>query len=257
MTNLEEVKALAFDVGGTVIDWLTGISSQLEVFGNSKGLKVDWQTFTKRWRTKALEMALNSKREDLPRGSIDGVHRYTLDEVLRELALEGLNDGEKEEIVLFWHRIPPWPDAPKGHARLRKKYTVSTLTILSVPMVIGVSRVAPFYWDCVVSCQMLEWYKFHPSVYRSGAELIGVLPQEVMMVAAHNLDLLAAHKVGFRTALVERPEEWGKGTSPNQIPDHIDEGSAHKEDDSTEGLENFSADVVAGSLEDLADKLGA
>ncbi|MHA1537058.1 MAG: HAD-IA family hydrolase [Alphaproteobacteria bacterium] len=140
--------------------------------------------------------------------------------------------------VVDWHQLDPWPDAAAGHARLRKKFTMATLTILSISLIVDVSRRAPFHWDAVISCEMLEAYKLDPSVYRNAVRLLALEPHQVMMVAAHDMDLGAARKQGMRTAFIHRPREWGQGTTPVQTPD-------------------AATDIVAGDLNELAERLGA
>lgn len=238
MSDLSAVKALAFDVGGTVVDWHEGISSQLAAIGKHKGIEADWVALTKAWRIASLQRALGARTADLPRGNIDGVHREMLDEVLDKAGIDGFDDADREAMTLFWHRLDPWPDAAAGHARLRKKFTVATLTILSISLIIDVSRRAPFHWDAVISCEMLEVYKLDPSVYRHGARLLALEPHQIMMVAAHDMDLAAARKEGMRTGFIHRPREWGDGTTPVQRPDP-------------------ATDIVADDLNDLAGKLGA
>ena len=234
--NLKDIKALAFDVGGTVVDWHTGISNQLAAIGEQKGIEADWVALTKAWRLKSLISAVNKQRTELPKGNIDGVHRETLNEVLSEAGIEGFSAAERDEMTLFWHQLDAWPEAASAHARLKKKFTMATLTILSVSLIMDISRRAPFHWDAVISCEFLDYYKFNPSAYQSGIKLLQFEPNEVLMVAAHNLDLRAAHEQGLRTAFIHRPDEWGKGTTPEQ------------ELDST-------IDIVANDLEDLADQL--
>jgi 2-haloacid dehalogenase len=236
--NLQGIKALAFDVGGTVVDWHTGISRQLAACGKEKGIEADWVALTKAWRTLGLQAAINKSRKEVPRGNIDGAHRETLDQVLSEAGIEGFSAAERDEMTLFWHRLDAWPEAASAHARLRKKFIMATLTILSVSLIIDISRRAPFQWDAVISCEFLDYYKLHPSVYQSGVRLLQLEPQEVMMVAAHNMDLRAAHEQGLRTSFIRRPVEWGEGTTPEQDLD-------------------ASIDIVADDLEDLADQLGA
>jgi 2-haloacid dehalogenase len=252
--DYSDIKVLAFDVGGTLVNWHLSISSQLQSFGTKKGVKADWDLVAKQWRTKALGMALNARTSDLPQGNMDGVHRQVLDTVLQEFNIELFSDFDKDEMTLFWHRLSPWSDAPGGHARLKRKYLLSTITILSVAMITGISRRAPFFWDCVFSCEMFDRYKFHPSVYRRCAELLGYAPEQVMMVAAHSLDLNAAGQLGFRTALVNRPNEWGKDSKDNETAILVKSFSHLGDSDPLH--QDFSPDIVVDSLDDLADQLG-
>ena len=236
--NLSNIKALAFDVGGTVVDWHSGISRQLAAFGSKKGIEADWVALTKAWRTEGLGSALSKPAREVPGGNIDGAHRHALDKVLSDAGIEKFSAEDRDEMTLFWHRLDPWPDAAVALARLRKKFIMATLTILSVSLIIDISRRAPFLWDAVISCEFLDYYKLHPSAYRDGVRLLQLNPDEVMMVAAHNIDLRGAHEQGLRTAFIRRPIEWGSGTTPEQELD-------------------ASIDIVANDLEDLADQLGA
>ena len=236
--DLKHIKALAFDVGGTVVDWHTGVSRQLADLGRQQQIEADWVALTKAWRRLSLELVLHKARKDVPRGNIDGAHRTALDTVLSQAGIDQFTDAQRDEMTLFWHRLDPWPDAPKGHARLKKEFIMATLTILSVSLIIDVSRRAPFYWDTVISCEFLDYYKMHPSAYQNGLRLLQLEPREVMMVAAHNIDLRGARKQGLRTAFIRRPLEWGKGTTPAQDLDP-------------------EIDIIADDLEHLADQLGA
>lgn len=221
--EMTAIKALLFDVGGSMLDWRTGMVTQLQVWGTARGLAVDWEAFAERWRVLGLDSILYASRNAIPRGNIDGVHRQVLDTVLAEFGLEDVSAAQRDDMTLFWHHLPAWPEVPEGLQRLRTRFVVSTLTVLSVPLVISCSREAGMVWDAIISCEMLEEYKPHPSIYGRGVELLGVSPDQAMMVAAHSLDLDAAKKEGLRTALVTRPEEWGPNVTP---PDHSIAGDA-------------------------------
>jgi 2-haloacid dehalogenase len=163
-----------------------------------------------------------------------------LPQVFREFDLPEPDESELEAMTLFWHKLPAWPDVADSLERLRNKYIVSTLTILSVPLVVSCSRQNGIVWDAIISCQMMDHYKFHTPAYKNGCRMLGLEPEKVMMVAAHNLDLEAAAKAGMRTALVSRPDEWGK------------EGNASAPDHSEASFEfNYSTSGLA----DLADQL--
>ncbi len=238
MADLSSVKALTFDVGGTVLDWHTGIAGQLAAFGERKGIEAPWPDVTNSWRRKSLVTMIGEREGALAGMNIDGVHRHVLEDVLREFGVEGLSDGEMDALSAGWHGLSPWPDAPGGIARLREKFIVSTLTILSVSLIVDVSRRAPFTWDCVISCEMIGAYKPRPIVYETGAKLLALRPEECMMVACHNIDLNAARNSGYRTAFIHRPREWGHQDPPDPTPDP-------------------ACDLVAGGLDDLAAQLGA
>jgi len=237
MAELSDIKVLAFDVGGTVVDWHTGVSSRLAAYGATHEIEADWVAVTKQWRTASLEQALSARTSDLPRGNIDGVHRDSLDWVLVDFGLDSIPGSDRDDMVWYWHDLEPWPDAAEGHARLAKKFLMSTLTILSVRLIIDISRRAPFHWDSVISCEMLDAYKLDPLPYLEAPRLLQVEASEILMVAAHTFDLAAAAEQGLRTAFIHRPTEWGAGTTPTQeIGDFVD--------------------IEAQDLNELAEKLG-
>ncbi|MDP6567677.1 MAG: haloacid dehalogenase type II, partial [Alphaproteobacteria bacterium] len=179
MTIQDEIKALAFDVGGTVLDWHSGISAAARAACEAAAPDTDWPALANRWRLLQLQgmlgESMNGKTPDRFRGmNIDGVSRAVLDQVLEEFGLTQLDPAARDELSAAWHRLPAWPDSAPGHARLRRKFLMSTLTILSVSLIVDVSRLAPFLWDCVISCEMLGIYKTNPLVYRRGAELLNL-----------------------------------------------------------------------------------
>lgn len=252
--DTSEIEAVTFDVGGTVVDWYSGMYDQLERFGEERGVEADWDSVLKAWRIKGAGRALNSRPEDLPGGNLDGVHRQVLDEVLDDFGVEGFSAVDREQMTRFWHQVPAWPDASEGLSRLREQHVVSTLTVLSLPMVVSVSRNESFSWDCVICCEMLDRYKFHPTSYTRAAELLGHDPEEMLHVAAHELDLQAASDAGFNTAYVKRPEEWGKQSDTDEV-EALRAEFEGKFEQWTSQLDDFTPDIAASDIEDLATRL--
>ena len=215
MTDLANVKALVFDVFGTVVDWRTSIIAEGETLGHAKGLNLDWAAFADDWRGGYQPSMDRVRRGDLPWTNIDALHRMTLDGLLKQYQVEGLTESEIEHFNRAWHRLTPWPDAAEGLNRLRQQYVLASLSNGNVALLVNMAKRVGLPWDCVLSAELFHRYKPDPAVYRGAADLLGLAPQEVMMVAAHNGDLLAAKDVGLRTAFVVRPTEYG----PNQQTD--------------------------------------
>ena len=234
------IKALTFDVGGTVLNWHDSVVGQLRLLAEKRGVNVDWPDFANQWRQKAAALVIDSKTSDIPRGNMEGSNRQTLVETLFDFGITGFSDQDRETICGFWHDIPAWPDVKAGMDRLRRNYILSTLTILSTAGMVRNSKRADILWDCIISCEMMIHYKFFPEAYRRGCELLGCKPEEVMMVAAHYHDLEAAAKVGMRTAFLDRPKEFGDDKELNAA------AAAH-------GL--FESDIVASNLQELAEIL--
>jgi 2-haloacid dehalogenase len=207
--NLEAVKALTFDVFGTVVDWRSSIIREGSKLGESKGLDVDWAAFADAWRAGYAPAMGRVRSGQLPWMTIDELHRMILDELLVKFGIDGLSEEEKTDFNRAWHRLDPWPDAAEGLTRLKRKYVIATLSNGNVALLVNMAKRADLPWDVVLSAELARRYKPDAEVYRKAAELLGLETPEVMMVAAHPGDLRAAAATGMRTAYVPRPLEWG------------------------------------------------
>ena len=235
-SNPSEVKALTFDVFGTVVDWYSSIVAEGEKFGETHGIDIDWAQFALKWRA-GYGPAMNKVRHgELPWQNIDALHRVILDSLLDECSITDLTEADKDYLNRVWHRLKPWPDAVSGLTRLRKQYIVATLSNGNVALLTNMAKFAGLPWDCILSAELTGHYKPDPEVYETAAALLGLSPNEVMMVAAHPGDLRASQAVGFQTALVPRPLEYGPGR--------------------VQGINADPSDLVASDFNELADLLG-
>ena len=232
---LNKLKALAFDTGGTILDWYSGVTSAFEEIGRKYQLSADWGAITNEYRLRSLQTMLDAVG---PRFNIDDVHRSVLDAILREQKLDVFSAEDRNHIWRAWHQLRTWPDFPAALERFRSKYVVTSFTILSTSLVIDVSKVNGLNWDCVISCEMFGVYKLRPEAYRIAAKLLAFLPEQILMVACHNSDLVAAHREGYATAFVHRPGQWGPSGAP--IP---------------EPPPDPAVDMVVDTFEELAVKL--
>ena len=231
------VKALTFDVFGTVVDWRTSIIREGQLLTKTKGIRADWAKFADAWRA-GYGPAMNRVRTgELPWKTIDELHRMTLDGLLRQFEIKGLTEDEIDHFNRAWHRLIPWPDAIAGLQRLRTRFTLATLSNGNVSLLVDMAKHAGLPWDCVLSAEMARHYKPDREAYETAARLLGLAPTQVMMVAAHPGDLQAAKKVGFKTAFVPRPLEHGP-------------------DGKIESVGPGDVDVSAADFLDLAAKLG-
>ena len=236
--KLDSVKALTFDVFGTVVDWRTSIIREGRELGKLRGLDVDWAKFADAWRA-GYGPSMNRVRSgDLPWMKIDDLHRLILDDLLEQFSITGLSEAEKDHFNRAWHRLTPWPDAVPGLTRLKKKFIITTLSNGNVALLTNMAKNAGLPWDAILSAELAERYKPDKEVYLKAANLLGLRPEEVMMVAAHQGDLRAAKSVGFQAGFVPRPLEWGPNVKRDLTPDP-------------------SFEVVAKDFADLAEKLGA
>jgi 2-haloacid dehalogenase len=209
MPAKSDVQALLFDVFGTVVDWRSSIIEDLSKFGAAKGLKVDWTAFADEWRG-LYQPAMDEVREGRRPGTIlDILHRESLDKLLVKHGVSGLSEADKDHVNRVWHRLKPWPDAVEGLSRLKSRYIIGTLSNGNVGLLTRMAKHGRLPWDVILGAETARAYKPQPQAYLGSAELLNLVPGQVMLVAAHNGDLAAATKVGLRTAFVARPTEHG------------------------------------------------
>jgi 2-haloacid dehalogenase len=209
--GLEDVKALCFDIFGTVVDWRTSITREGQLLQQRLALPAqDWAAFADDWRA-GYQPAMHEVRTGaLPWTDIDGLHRRILDRVLAQRGLV-LSEADAADFNRVWHRLMPWPDTVAGLYKLKQRFTITSLSNGNVALLINMARHAGLPWDTVLSAELFQHYKPDPEVYLGAARLLGLAPQEVMMVAAHPSDLRAAAACGLRTGYVARPLERGVG----------------------------------------------
>lgn len=217
--SVADIKALTVDTGGTILDWHTGFSTALAEIGARHGVERDWPALANELRRRSLRRMLKLGEHEPPGYNFDGAHRAALDEVLAENGLDEISDAERHEIAYTRpHAFRCWPDFPEVLPRLRESVLCVSFTILSFRMIIDTARANDLCWDAVISCEAIGKYKTLPEAYRTAARFLQLRPQECCMVACHNFDLDAARAVGFKTAFVRRPDEWGAEGPPDPEP---------------------------------------
>jgi 2-haloacid dehalogenase len=215
MARLDDVKALVFDVFGTVVDWRTSLINDLTRFGGERGIEADWTSLVDAWRQAYIpsmdEVRKKGESEFL---ILDELHRRSLERLVQEFGVAGpggrpLDPDELRYINLGWHRLAPWPDAVAGLTRLKGRYVIAPLSNGNVALLTNMAKHSGLPWDLVLSAELFRHYKPDPETYLGSARLLGLEPGEVMMVAAHNGDLAAAQRYGLQTAFVPRITEYG------------------------------------------------
>jgi 2-haloacid dehalogenase len=211
-SSLEQtIKALAFDVFGTVVDWHRGIREEAAALAARHGINGDWARFAEDWRAgypRAMDKVRNG---ELPWTRIDALHRMILDDIAPRHGLAGLPEAELAQLNLAWHRLPAWPDSVEGLSLLKRKRIITTLSNGNVSLLVDMARHAGLPWDCVISAELFRHYKPDPEAYLGCADLLGIAPGELMLVACHPSDLRGAREQGLRTAYVVRSLEMGPG----------------------------------------------
>lgn len=208
------VRALIFDVFGTLVDWRSGVARAFE----NAGVPGDPAELADGWRDRYRPIldAVNDGRR--PWANFDELHLVTLEDLLAEHGVE-LPLATRRELVTSWHQLDPWPDVRTGLESLRRERVISPLSNGHIALLIDVARHGDLRFDCVLSAELADAYKPAPHTYLTAAALLGVQPDELMLVAAHPSDLAGARAAGLRTAFVHRPLEHGPGSPARSDPD--------------------------------------
>jgi 2-haloacid dehalogenase len=236
---MSEIKALVHDVFGTVVDWRSAVTADGEALAARMGIaNVDWQQFADEWRG-AYAPSMNRVRTDeLPWTNLDALHRTALDTLLEKFVVTGLSEEDKVWFNLTWHRLKPWPDSVPGLTRIKQKYIIATLSNGTVRLLTDMAKHCGLPWDTVLGSDLVQHYKPDAEMYQSAIHFLGNDdPGSVMMVAAHNGDLVSAASHGMKTAYIARPYEHGAKQTRDFKAEH-----------------DFT--YVATSFEDLATQLG-
>ncbi len=219
----DNLKVLAFDVFGTVVDWHSSVIAEGEQLGKAKGLQIDWAAFADAWRSIYRPYMDRVGTGKLPWTKLDDLHRQMLEETLSRFGIHSLSEDEKQHFNRVWHRLNAWPDSSPGLQRLKTRFVITTLSNGNISLLTNMAKHAGLPWDCILSAENVRHYKPDPEVYLLVPRFFDLKPEQVMMVAAHEHDLQAAQKHGLRTAFVHRPFERGPGkTVTSPLSDRFD-----------------------------------
>jgi 2-haloacid dehalogenase len=234
------LRALLFDVFGTVVDWREGVARDLATFLAQHGARAaDPHAVADAWRRRyqpAMEECRSGRR---PFTRLDVLHRENLDAVLREhgVDLSTVRPHELDELNRAWHRLDPWPDSVPGLQRLKSRFIIAPLSNGNIALLLNMAKRAGLPWDAILGAEVAGAYKPQPEAYLRTADVLGLVPEAICLVAAHNSDLKAARTCGLRTAFVLRATEHG----PAQTTD-------------LKAAETW--DFIASDLLDLSTQLG-
>ncbi len=231
------VKALFFDVFGTLVDWRTSIAREAEAMLKPLGFSLDWLAFADAWRGEYQGAMDEVRTGRMPFCKLDMLHRRNLELILPRFHVDTLTEVQRAALNLAWHKLDAWPDVPPGMKRLKRKYMLAPVSNGNISLMVDLARRNDMPWDVILGAEIAGDYKPKPQVYLAAAAALDLAPHDCMMVAAHTNDLMAAATQNLRTGHIARPNERGQGrgeTAPGQ-----------------------KVDIAAKSLEDLADQLGA
>ena len=207
-------KAYIFDVFGTLVDWRTGISDAVR----EAGLDVEPHAFADHWRGLYQQVMEPVRSGARPYTALDILHRENLEATLDHFAITGLDEATKTHLNAGWERLPAWQDAPTGLEQLHEHGILGTCSNGSIALMSRLVRYAGLPFDCILGAEIARSYKPNPQVYHASCAALRLAPGEVMMVAAHNSDLVAARECGLQTAFIPRTTEHGEGQTIDLEP---------------------------------------
>jgi 2-haloacid dehalogenase len=237
MLDPASIKALIFDVFGTVVDWRTSIARESEAILKPEGYTLDWLAFADAWRDEYQPAMEEVRTGKIPFSKLDVLHRRNLERILPRFKVSSLDEATMQHLNKAWHRLDGWPDATEGLTRLHKKYLIAPCSNGNISLMCGIARRNNFPWDAILGAEIAGDYKPKPVVYLKSADAFDCKPHECVMVAAHSGDLASAAACGLKTAHVARPNEHGPGKG--------------------EPKPTVPVDIAVSSFIELADKLDA
>jgi len=229
------VKALFFDVFGTLVDWRSSIAREAGALLKPKGLSLDYPAFADAWRGEYQGAMEEVRAGRIAFCKLDVLHRRNLELTLKRFGVADLSEDDKRNLNLAWHRLDAWPDVTHGLARLKRNYLLAPVSNGNISLMVDLARRNDFPWDAILGAEIAGDYKPKPRVYLAAAAAFDLGPQACMMVAAHSSDLAAAAALGLRTAHVARRNEHGPGRG--------------------EAAPMVAVDIAVKNLEELAERL--
>jgi 2-haloacid dehalogenase len=230
------LRALFFDVFGTLVDWRSSIAREAAAILHPQGITLDCAAFADAWRAEYQPGMEEVRSGAIPFSKLDVLHRRNLERFLPRLGVTGLSEATLRDLTLAWHRLDAWPEVPAALARLKTKFLIAPVSNGNVSLMVDLARRNGLPWDAILGAEIAGDYKPKPRVYEAACAAFDLAPAQCMMVAAHSNDLSAAAACGLRTAHIARPNEHGpgKGESAPTVP----------------------VDFAAKDLAALAEKLG-
>ena len=209
---VDGVKALFFDVFGTLVDWRTGVAREAAAILKPLGYSIDWIAFADAWRAEYQPGMEEVRSGAVPFSTLDVIHRRMLERIRTRFGLETLDEPVLQALNLAWHRLDAWKDVPAGLHRLRRRFLIAPCSNGNISLMVDLARRNEFRWDAILGAEVAGDYKPKPRVYLAAAEAFSLAPDQCMMVAAHSGDLKAAASVGMHTAHVVSADEFGPNT---------------------------------------------
>ena len=227
------MKALFFDIFGTLVDWRSSIMEglkELEFFKKKNSEQLEELVIN--WRKEYQPIINKVNNNTLPWQTLDELHNRTLEKVLKKMGFDKMKETDKKYLVLLWHQIRPWKDSCAAINKLNKNYITASLSNGNILLQKNLLKYANLNFDFIFSAEHFKKYKPNKLVYMGAIDMLNLKVSQCALVASHKNDLYAASKIGMRTIYIRREKEYGNY------------GSFFKE-------KNFQADLELSSLKNI------
>src|SRR5258708_22912996 len=150
MSDISAVKALVFDVFGTVVDWRTSLIADFTKWADKRGISADWTALVDGWRA-VYAASMDEVRKHPERGYmiLDRLHRQSLEKLVAQLSISGLTDADLHHLTMGWHRLHPSPDSFSSLTRLKSKYIIRPLSNNNVALCTDLVTFAVLPWHLI------------------------------------------------------------------------------------------------------------
>jgi 2-haloacid dehalogenase len=217
--TLRDIKVLAFDQYGTIVDMQSGLTAFVTPFLEAKGWRGKPGSFVTWWRRTHFENSMIDALCDRGHTPYRTIGERAVAYVMDRCGIR-YTAQEVCALVAAIERLKPFPDVVATLERLRAKgYRLAVLSNGDPDMLAAAGPHIGFAFDHVISVAAAGYFKPHWKTYAKAEEIVGEERGRILFVANHAFDCIGAKAYGMRTAFIDRRKR-PFGETPHQ-PDLV------------------------------------
>jgi 2-haloacid dehalogenase len=214
-----EIKVLAFDQYGTIVDMQKGLTQAVTPFLRRKGWDGNPGRFVTWWRRTHFESSMIDALCDRGHTPYRQIGHRAVSLVMDRCGIDYTRE-EVAALVSEIEKLEPFADVVPALEQLRSKgYRLAILSNGDRDMLQAAGPHIGFAFDRVISVQEAGYFKPHWKAYAKAEEILGQDRSGILFVANHAFDCIGAKSYGMRTAFIDRRRR-PFGQTPHQ-PDLI------------------------------------
>lgn len=167
-----KVKALLFDVFGTVVDWRSGIANEVKKIANKNKIVINPNDFADAWRAEYQPAMEEIRKGNRSFTILDILHMENLKKISSRFGLDKLSSDDFDLLVKAWHRLPGWPDSSEGLNKLKTKFIIATQSNGNIALMVNMAKYSNLNWDVILGAEVVGHYKPKPEAYLKACRLI-------------------------------------------------------------------------------------